>query len=309
MAAKEDPALWAVLVSPEAAAAVVTLVGAVLAAYWGGRAGGKGAVAAAQAQNRGMADQAAINARRAVYAEFARDARALSDGVVQYVMDPGPDPDADTAAYVQVLDRARWSYDVVSIEGPRCVRKAAKQFIDQAMACRTNGSGHASAMAAFNKLEKLRWTHDDHQREAIVAVDQALERIRRAARGLPPDWRFVAQGWTGNASTELRARWEEECALSPGEAPAYEDVAALAELIRDGGDPDAPLNAAVEAGYLSDRDASRITSYTVTWPEEDDPRQRVRRGLFPMGDALKAFVKEANRVLHPEEFEEDSGDS
>ncbi|MBQ0855604.1 hypothetical protein J8N05_46445 (plasmid) [Streptomyces sp. BH-SS-21] len=78
-------------------------------------------MAAAQTQNQGMADQGAINARRVVYAEFARDARALADGVHQYVMAAGPDLDADTAAYIQVLDLARWSYDVVSIEGPRSV--------------------------------------------------------------------------------------------------------------------------------------------------------------------------------------------
>ena len=74
------------MMSPEAAAAVITLVGALLAAYWGGRAGGRGAVAAAQAANGGMADQAATDARRAVYAEFAREARGLADAVHQYVM-------------------------------------------------------------------------------------------------------------------------------------------------------------------------------------------------------------------------------
>jgi hypothetical protein len=84
--------MWAALTSPEAAAAVITVVGALLAAYWGGRAGGRGAVAAAQTQNRGTAAQGAINARRVVYAEFARDARALADGVHQYVMGAGPQP-------------------------------------------------------------------------------------------------------------------------------------------------------------------------------------------------------------------------
>lgn len=79
-------------------------------------------------RTRPRAGQAAVSDRRALYAEFARDARASADGVHQYVMDPGPDPDADTAAYGQVLNRARCSYDVVPIEGPQPLREAAELF-------------------------------------------------------------------------------------------------------------------------------------------------------------------------------------
>jgi hypothetical protein len=306
---KEDPALWAALTSPEAAAAVITLVGALLAAYWGGRAGGRGAVAAAQAQNRGLADQAAIDARRVVYAEFARDARALTDGVHQYVMAPGPDLNADTAAYTGVLDRARWSYDVVSIEGPKSVRAAAKLFIDQAVVCRGNGSWHSSAVAAFNKLDGLRETEDGRQFETVLAVDQELERIRSAALMLPRDWRGRAQAWASDVSTDsgpLRARWEEEHNRSPDETPAYEVVARLVALFSDDGSPTA-LSRAVQAGHLTAQEASKITTYTVTWAE-DDPRQRVLRELVPMHKALDKFVREANRVLHPEESEDDSAE-
>jgi len=301
--------MWAALTSPEAAAAVITLVGALLAAYWGGRAGGRGAVAAAQTQNQGIADQGAINARRVVYAEFARDARALADGVHQYVMAAGPDLDADTAAYTQVLDRARWSYDVVSIEGPRSVREAAKLFIDQAVACRGRESWHSSVVAAFNKLDALMLTSDGDQLRAILAVGQEMDRIRRAARALPQDWRSQAWGWARDALTDLRARWQEERDRLPEGAPAFEDVAALVGLLRDHGEPAAPLNAAVQAGYLTSQDASKISTYAVTWAEEDDPRERVLRGLLPMQEALDAFVRKANRVLHPEESEEDSGEA
>ncbi|MFD3844022.1 hypothetical protein ACFWWC_48855 [Streptomyces sp. NPDC058642] len=296
----------AALASPEAVAAVITLVGALLAAYWGGRAGGRGAVAAAQTQNRGMADQGAINARRVVYAEFARDARALADGVHQYVMAAGPDVAADSAAYTQVLDRARWSYDVVSIEGPQSVREAAKLFIDQAVACRRSQSWHASVVAAFNKLDTLMLTDDGNQVRVILTVGQEMSRIRYAARALPQDWRSQARSWARNASTDLRARWQEERDRSPDGAPTFEDVAALVGLLRDHDDPAAPLNAAVQAGYLTSQDASKISTYAVTWAEEDDPRERVSRGLLPMQDALDAFVRKANRVLHPEESEEDS---
>jgi len=306
---KEDSALWAAFTSPEVAAAVITLVGALLAAYWGGRAGGRGAVAAAQAQNRGMAGQAAIDARRAVYAEFARDARALADGVHQYVMVPGPDVYADTAAYSQVLDRARWSYDVVAIEGPRSVRDAAKEFIDQAVACRGNGSWYSSAVAAFNKLEALRRTDESHQIEAALAVEQQLAQIRRTAWLLPPSWRARARAWAGDASSDLRAHWQAERDRSPNEAPAYEDLAALVELITVDGNPATPLSAALQAGYLSNQDVSKIVMYVVTWAEEEDPRNRVLRGLMPMRAALDEFVKKANRTLHPEESDEDYGGS
>ncbi|PNG93790.1 hypothetical protein SMF913_29255 [Streptomyces malaysiensis] len=246
-----------------------------------------------------------------VYAEFARDARALADGVHQYVMAPGPDLDADTAAYTEVLDRARWSYDVVSIEGPKSVRDAAKLFIDQAIACRGKGSWHSSAVAAFNKLFALRRTDDGAQFEAVLAVEQELERIRAAALAVPKEWRGRAQAWASDAAADdaraLRARWQEERDRSPDEAPRYEVVARLVALIADDGSPTA-LNTAVQAGYLTSQQASKIITYTMTWAE-DDPLQRVLHELVPMHDALDAFVREANRVLHPEEYGEDCGES
>ncbi len=303
---KEDPTLWTTLASPEAAAAVITLVGALLAAYWGGRAGGRGAVAAAQVQNRGLADQAATDARRAVYAEFARDARALADGVHRYVMEPGPDLDADTEAYDAVLVRARWSYEVVSIEGPKSVRDAAKLFISQAIACRNKGSWHSAAVAAFSRLEGLKLAGDGHRFDAAVAVERELEQVRGAARVLPQEWRARAQVWASDDSTnaERRARWQEDHHSSPDETPAYEDVAKLVDLLSDDGAPTA-LSTAVQAGYLTSMDASKLTAYAVTWAESDT-RQRVLRQLVPMHEALDKFVREASRVLHPEEAEEDS---
>ncbi|MET8631779.1 hypothetical protein [Streptomyces sp. NPDC004680] len=261
-------------------------------------------MAAAQAQNRGVADQAAVNARRAVYAEFARDARALADGVHQYVMAAGPDLDADTAAYGRVLDRARWSYDVVSIEGPRCVRDAAKLFIDQAVACRASESWHTSAVAAFNKLDALKSARAGDQFDAVMAVEREIERIRHATRILPPHWQARARAWARDASMDLRARWQEERGRSPNEAPAYERVAMLVALIRDDSALNASLSAAVQAGYLTAQEAAKITMYTVKWAEEDDIRDRVLRGLMPMHAALDTFVRKANRILHPEESEE-----
>ncbi|MBQ0855603.1 hypothetical protein J8N05_46440 (plasmid) [Streptomyces sp. BH-SS-21] len=164
-------------------------------------------------------------------------------------------------------------------------------------------------MAAFNKLDALRLTDDGDQLRAVLAMEQEMGRIRRAIRALPQGWRGQVRGWARNASTDLRALWQEERDRSPEGAPTFEDVATLVGLLRNHDGPAAPLNAAVQAGYLTSQDATKISTYAVTWAEEDDPRERVSRGLRPMQDALDAFVRKANRVLHPEESEEDSGEA
>lgn len=92
------------LFPPEAVAAAIALAAAPLG-YFGARTGAKATVQAARQQTRGGADQQALRARRTVYAEFARDARALVDGVHQYVMAPGADVGADSTSYGQALDR------------------------------------------------------------------------------------------------------------------------------------------------------------------------------------------------------------
>ncbi|MBE8477493.1 hypothetical protein [Streptomyces justiciae] len=139
---------------------------------------------------------------------------------------------------------------MVSIEGPRSVREAAKLFIDQAVECRGRESWHSSVVAAFNKLDALMLTSDGDQLRAVLALGQEMDQIRRAARALPQDWRSQARGWAGNASPDLRAHWQEERDRLPEGAPTFEDVATLVSLLRDHGDPAAPLNAAVQAGYL-----------------------------------------------------------
>jgi hypothetical protein len=91
-----------VVFSPEAVAAAIALAAAPLG-YFGAGAGAKATVQAAREQARGAADQQALTARRTVYAEFAQDARALVDGVHQYVMAPGADVGADYTSYGHVL--------------------------------------------------------------------------------------------------------------------------------------------------------------------------------------------------------------
>ena len=105
-------------------------------------------------------------------------------------------------------------------------------------------------VAAFNKLDALMLTSDGDQLRAVLALGQEMDQIRRAARALPQDWRSQARGWAGNASPDLRAHWQEERDRLPEGAPTFEDVATLVSLLRDHGDPAAPLNAAVQAGYL-----------------------------------------------------------
>jgi hypothetical protein len=175
----------------------------------------------------------------------------------------------------------------------------AKGFIDQAIACRRAESGHAGAVIAFNKLDEHRFSSAGQLSEAVLHVDRHVERIRRAAGRLSPEWRMLARGWSG--VSDLQERWEEERSRFPSEAPALEDLAALVALLRDDAQPDA-LNEAVRLGLLSQRDAERIASYSVQWPDEE-PLERVRQQLRPMGEALSAFIREARLVLHPSEVE------
>ncbi|MEU5953091.1 hypothetical protein [Streptomyces sp. NPDC047525] len=316
--------------SPEGVAGALALIGAMLAAplgYLGARAGGKATLAAAQEQsratlkaaeeqtratlaatrevNRGLSSQAATDARRAVYADFARVGRGLVDALHRYVMQPGPDVDADTAVYLAALDAARWEYDVVSIEGPPRVRDAAKAFIDQVLVCRAHGSGYASLVMAFGKLDELRLTDDGHHFEQVLEMEREMAAIRRAARNVPAgEWRHHAHIWASEPGVNVREQWREERDRNPEGAPAYEEVSALVDVLRDD-DPHSAMEAAVQAGQLDRRDVSRIVSHVVKFPDHD-PLGMVRATLIPASEGLEAFVKEAGRVLHPEEHIGDS---
>lgn len=249
----------------------------------------RAALDAAREQVRAATNQQARAARRPVYAAFLRSAHALADAVHDYVLDP----ESDAADYGRAFERARTAYADLELEGPEEIAALGRDFVNAAIDARERGSAYASVLIAADKVTALASSPGT----TVLGrdVEQALRRVRAAARTVPPGWRGRVRGcWS---RPDGWAAWEEERDRAPeGAVPADRVVAELFAAL-DAADEGA-VRAAVEAGALArDQDVWRLYWAAVHWPDQE-PAAYVRGLIAPVRQSARTFAAQARAALH-----------